>query len=139
MGWSDWPSWVKGGVIGVIVAFIVMIITNSLFRYWYVTILLLLTGFIFGILTVVLFYKIKGPYWLRGGIIGLILGLFCPFIFIYIGSIPEIIRENLNPFGLFESETMGMIFVFFGIPSLIILIVLGVIIGAVIGKMRGEA
>jgi len=37
MGWKSWPSWLKGGIIGLIFALIVsgaVIILDSLFRNW---------------------------------------------------------------------------------------------------------
>jgi len=128
-------AWLKGGLIGI---FISILILQYIFNYWYMLILFSIIGFIAGSLIFLLFNKLPGPYLVRGGLIGLILGLVGPYIFLFIISIPEAIRENNNLFELFEAETMGMIFAFVVIPSVMILLILGIIIGAIVGKIKSR-
>jgi len=124
MGFRNWSSWLKGGLIGLVIALIYSFMVGKLAID--AIIVYTLIGIILGIITkysIMLFEMWKFPYWLRGGLLPIVYGL----VFIVL----NLFYAALGGMSGDPAEIYLII-----IP--VILIPIGALIGFIIGKIKSK-
>lgn len=116
MGWKDWSSWLKGGVVGIIV-FVISILVSLILSYLH-------------------------SFFYNNGInsVSLIIELFQIFLGIVVIYPVLLISEitNLNQYLIGSGEPLPGLSIIGGLTGLLIYFIIGAIIGWIVGKIRSR-